>query len=278
MAPKAAFTLAVAFSALLASAATIDKRIVNGVDVKKSEIKFIVSMRTENGIHGCGGSLLDGYTVLTAAHCIVPQLVSVAAGPVKNAGVEAKIASAKIRPDFISDFPNGISDTIDYAPLPPANWEAVVNSTAVAAGWGSQKPMSVGPKPGEKNSPAETLSKVFLGIHAREDYAKYQGVGETEIPYSVPGDKAKTTVAQSRIRSIQANEEYCNLAGSCAVYQMLNLKKLEALRAQGKELCKELGKDLDQCRPQVAEDVFRASAQKNNGVDDGPSGQASSSV
>lgn len=44
MAPKAAFTLAVAFSALLASAATIDKRIVNGVDVKEGEIKFIVSI------------------------------------------------------------------------------------------------------------------------------------------------------------------------------------------------------------------------------------------
>lgn len=79
--------LAATFSATLAAAATIDKRIVGGEVVPEGEIKWIVSLRDENGTHVCGGSLLDSTTVLTAAHCIENKKIkifSVTAGTVVN--------------------------------------------------------------------------------------------------------------------------------------------------------------------------------------------------
>lgn len=87
MVRSTAITLAATFFATLAAAATIDKRIVGGEDVPDGEIKFIVSLRDENGTHVCGGSLLDSTTVLTAAHCLISdeiQIVSVTAGTVVN--------------------------------------------------------------------------------------------------------------------------------------------------------------------------------------------------
>lgn len=69
MVPKTAITLCAAFSAVLAAAASIDKRIVGGQDATNSEFPFLVSVHNSRG-HYCGGSLLDGTTVLTAAHCV----------------------------------------------------------------------------------------------------------------------------------------------------------------------------------------------------------------
>ena len=69
MVPKAAITLAVAFSAVLAVAATINKRIIGGEVAKEGEFPFIVRLHYEDPTIICGGSLLDSTTVVTAAHC-----------------------------------------------------------------------------------------------------------------------------------------------------------------------------------------------------------------
>ncbi|OAA34108.1 Trypsin- protease [Beauveria brongniartii RCEF 3172] len=213
MALKAAVTLAISLSSTLSSATPLDKRIVNGQDAKEGEIKFIVSIRDKNGVHNCGGSLLDSTTVLTAAHCVhYGKLVSVTAGTLKSKpglGVEAQIASFTKHPNYSPTFEPGgpfdklnseelaklhwedndiaivklstpieKSNTIEFATLPPAGSDAVVDSKATAAGWGRQAPRAKDDS--QATVPAETLSKVVLPIHAREECAKYDGVGSRE--------------------------------------------------------------------------------------------------
>lgn len=70
MVRKVVITLAVAFSA---AAATINKRILNGENATVGEFPFMVSVHDRSGEHYCGGTLLDGYHVLTAAHCAARQ-------------------------------------------------------------------------------------------------------------------------------------------------------------------------------------------------------------
>ncbi|KAM3433340.1 hypothetical protein NHJ13734_006490 [Beauveria thailandica] len=146
--------LAATFSATLAAAATIDKRIVGGENVTEGEIKWMVSLRNEKGTSGCGGSLLDSTRVLTAAHCLKSKIVSVTAGTVsKTGGLATPI------------------DLAEYAGLPPAGGDAVVNTTATVAGWGAQTPIELSVGEDGKRKPivdAETLSKVVLDIYARE--------------------------------------------------------------------------------------------------------------
>ncbi|PMB67615.1 Trypsin [Beauveria bassiana] len=213
MALKAAVTLAISLSATLSSATPLDKRIVNGQDAKEGDIKFIVSIRDKDGGHNCGGSLLDSTTVLTAAHCChYANLTSVTAGTLKSKpglGVEAQIATCTTHPNYSPTFDKGgpyetlqgeefdkliwedndiaivklstpieKSNAIGFATLPPAGSDAVVDSNAIAAGWGHQTPRARDDF--QPIVPAETLSKVVLPIHAREECAKYEGVGDRE--------------------------------------------------------------------------------------------------
>ena len=57
--------------------------IVGGVPAVPGDFPYVVSLR-RSGRHFCGGSLLNGNTVLTAAHCVddieVPSAVTVRAG------------------------------------------------------------------------------------------------------------------------------------------------------------------------------------------------------
>ncbi|KAF5120891.1 Beta-fibrinogenase mucrofibrase-3 [Metarhizium anisopliae] len=80
MVRKAAITLAVAFSAVLAAAATVNKRIYGGEQAKEGEVPFLVRLHYEDPTVLCGGSLLDSTTVLTAAHCRPRDVTSVRAG------------------------------------------------------------------------------------------------------------------------------------------------------------------------------------------------------
>lgn len=67
MLPQATITLALAFSTTSAAAATINKRIIGGEDANQGEFRSVVSIQM--GAF-CGGTLLNKYTVLTAAHCV----------------------------------------------------------------------------------------------------------------------------------------------------------------------------------------------------------------
>ncbi|KAM3555615.1 hypothetical protein ARSEF4850_005919 [Beauveria asiatica] len=193
--------LAATFSATLAAAATIDKRIIGGENVPEGEIKWIASLRNQNGTLVCGGSLLGRTTVLTAAHCLQDGIVSVTAGTVsKTGGVSAAIASAEKHPNYRPGSPNSCPESLpwdgdeckklralpggteendlailklstpidlgEYAVLPLVGGDAVVNTTAISAGWGVQTPIEL-----SEDKPlveSETLSKVVLDIHARE--------------------------------------------------------------------------------------------------------------
>lgn len=94
-------------------------------------------------------------------------------------------------------------------------------------GRGSPKPIYAGCKPGERNLPAKTLSKVVLGSHSREDCAKYQAVGDRDTIVCAGGEGKNVCRAESggplfdqktglllgvTSWSIEANREYCNLA------------------------------------------------------------------
>ncbi|KAM3497472.1 hypothetical protein MY10362_009181 [Beauveria mimosiformis] len=180
MARKGAIMLAVAISATLAAAATIDKRIVGGEDANIGDFPFLVSIRSQDGIHFCGGSLLDSTTVLTAGHC-VERGSYVKAGSLNSlvGGEGSLVASKKTHPDY--DFPyktdkkaipvNDIgilkllhpfsNKTIDmgFATVPADGHNPAVNSTAVAAGWGRQH---------ENGLKVDMLSKVVIPIRARK--------------------------------------------------------------------------------------------------------------
>jgi trypsin len=52
-----------------------DEPIVGGTTAAQGDFPFIISLQ-KNGGHYCGGSLLNGNTVLTAAHCVVGSSAS----------------------------------------------------------------------------------------------------------------------------------------------------------------------------------------------------------
>ncbi|PQK14372.1 hypothetical protein BB8028_0004g13020 [Beauveria bassiana] len=172
MVRKASITLVVAFSAALAAAAAIDKRIRGGEEAQEGEFPFVVRLHYENPIALCAGSLLDSTTVLTAAHCLEgkgDEVLSVRAGSLSKdyGGVVAEVESVRQHPDWTQiDHQNDIailklsspieeSETIGYAKLPPGGSNLVNGSTAVAAGWGDNG-----------CGPADRLRKV--GQHIRD--------------------------------------------------------------------------------------------------------------
>ncbi|KID81821.1 Peptidase cysteine/serine, trypsin-like protein [Metarhizium guizhouense ARSEF 977] len=179
MVRKAAITLAVAFSAVLAAAATINKRIKGGEDAKEGEFPFIVRLNFPgNGEILCGGSLLDSTTVLTAAHCVVAtEAISVRAGSLdkETGGVVAEVKSNLLHPDY-NHFKRGNdiailklstpieeSKTISYAKLPAGGSSPVIGSTAVAAGWGLT----------EDRLTADKLRKVAMSIRAPDECVNF---------------------------------------------------------------------------------------------------------
>ncbi|KAM3452275.1 hypothetical protein MY5147_008448 [Beauveria neobassiana] len=185
MARKGATMLAVAISATLAAAATIDKRIVGGEDANIGDFPFLVSIRNQDGIQFCGGSLLDSTTVLTAGHCVKGSSY-VKAGSLNRlvGGVGSLVTSKKTHPDYdllyetdeeaipVHDIgilkllqPIEKNDTIHigFATLPADGHDPAVNSTAVAAGWGRQH---------ESGFKVDMLSKVVIPIQARKDCPK----------------------------------------------------------------------------------------------------------
>ncbi|KHN99593.1 Peptidase cysteine/serine, trypsin-like protein [Metarhizium album ARSEF 1941] len=182
MVPKAAAAvLAAAFPAASAAAASIDKRIVGGVNVEgKSDFSYVVAVNSASGIF-CGGILIGPKTAVTAAHC-VEGAKSVRAGSrdSETGGIVVEIEESHIHPDFdegkpwegtpvlLHDiavlklkFPIRESSSISYARLPANGSYPVAGSKATAAGWGSQVVLRDRDTP----QPAVHLAKVELQIH-----------------------------------------------------------------------------------------------------------------
>ncbi|EFY89440.1 trypsin-like protease [Metarhizium acridum CQMa 102] len=182
-----AVILAVASSAILAGAASIDKRIVKGENAKEGDFPFMVSVWSDRG--QCGGVLLDNTTVLTAAHCLPRKgnKTSFRVGTLDrlSGGVEIKVKTYKRHPDYRrtsgpigetkGEYPKSDiailklatpveeSDKIGYAKLPANGSDPAPNTVALAAGWGVQTvKMLQGLKVADK------LAKVAVTVHARD--------------------------------------------------------------------------------------------------------------
>jgi len=79
MAPILSLLLALAIPAVSFAAAIPqdqEVQIVGGTAAAAGEFPYIVSVQTSSGSHFCGGTLLNGNTVITAAHCAEGQTAS----------------------------------------------------------------------------------------------------------------------------------------------------------------------------------------------------------
>ncbi|KAK2598190.1 hypothetical protein QQS21_005667 [Conoideocrella luteorostrata] len=181
---KNAFAIAAAFYAVSAALPTVDKRIVGGESAKDGEFPFIVHINDGWNSPTCGGVLLDSTTVLTGGHCIgIAASVWAGLNDQGTGGVGSAVISRKRHPRYkviplvgaVNDIgilklrtPIEKNDTIGYATLPAKESDPAVNSTAVAAGWGA----ITATKNLKDVHSVETLNKVTIPVHAREDCAK----------------------------------------------------------------------------------------------------------
>ncbi|CAG5109411.1 Oidioi.mRNA.OKI2018_I69.chr2.g3956.t1.cds [Oikopleura dioica] len=139
------------FSRWLSSA-----RIVGGGDVKRDAWPFIVRLRIGRSGATCGGSLLDGKHVLTAAHCchgaapkdIIAHVNDYSRKVVDEGEKILKVTKIVEHLGFsFRHFQNDVclltleedvAEIIEhkYACLPPVDWEWPVMSKCYTAGWG----------------------------------------------------------------------------------------------------------------------------------------------
>ncbi|XP_036138603.1 trypsin-1 [Monomorium pharaonis] len=131
-----------------------DPRIVNGEEAKPGEIPYQVSLQyKDSSFHFCGGSILNDYYVITAAHCVYGENaneIKVVAGTINLIDPKSQhnvvriilheeydennswindIALLKVRNPFIE------SANIGHVLLPSKDFET--DDTAVVSGWGN---------------------------------------------------------------------------------------------------------------------------------------------
>jgi trypsin len=150
-------TLAMAMPAAMGAALPQDfttQEIVGGTVAAAGEYPFIVSLQSTSGSHFCGGTLVNGNTVVTAAHCSVGQSagsVQIRAGTLtRNAGgTVARVSRIVVHPSYsASTYSNDVavwklsttiptSSTISYASLAASGSDPAAGSAASVAGWGT---------------------------------------------------------------------------------------------------------------------------------------------
>ncbi|XP_065338974.1 chymotrypsin-1-like isoform X2 [Cloeon dipterum] len=144
--------LIAALLAGVATAATIESRIVNGTDVPEGKYPFAVSLRSY-GSHTCGGSIISSVFALTAAHCVdasTPDSLVLVAGSVHmNQGHGHQVVEiivheqwnsgaslndiAILRVDEPFDFQNPLLAPVR---LPGQYDQTVADTPATVIGWG----------------------------------------------------------------------------------------------------------------------------------------------
>ncbi|KHN98356.1 trypsin-related protease [Metarhizium album ARSEF 1941] len=169
--------LAVASAILAVQSATLPaqggKFIVGGAPASEGEFPYIVAILL-NGREYCGGSLVNGNTVITAAHCTRATVAGyqIRAGSLAwaSGGKVSNVSSAQVHPAWSSRTANNDiavwklssslaeSPTIRYAKLPEQGLDPVAGSNATVAGWGSLQ---------EAQASSALLQKVTVPIVAR---------------------------------------------------------------------------------------------------------------
>jgi len=134
-----------------------DGRIIGGKEVSITEFPWQVSILGARG-HFCGGSIINRWTILTAAHCIgrngnpdYELFIRVRVGSTHrmSGGSLKAVRKAIVHPDYGSptDFENDIALLILRLPLfyskyvqpislPTQNVEISANETVLVSGWG----------------------------------------------------------------------------------------------------------------------------------------------
>jgi trypsin len=130
------------------------QEIVGGELAVAGEYPFIVSLQSSSGSHFCGGTLVNGNTVVTAAHCSVGQsasAVQVRAGSLKRntGGTVSRVSRITVHPSYSSStYSNDVavwklsttiptSSTVSYASLAASGSDPASGSSASVAGWGT---------------------------------------------------------------------------------------------------------------------------------------------
>ncbi|XP_036138929.1 mite allergen Der f 3-like [Monomorium pharaonis] len=129
-----------------------DPRIVNGEDAKPGEIPYQVSLQQKySSFHFCGGSVLNNYYVITAAHCVENQNardIKVVAGTINLTDPKSEHNVVKITVhkeyDPSNSYINDIAllkvdrslERFEHVPLLPKGDVVKPNDIAVVSGWG----------------------------------------------------------------------------------------------------------------------------------------------
>jgi trypsin len=130
------------------------QEIVGGEAAVAGEYPFIVSLQSTGGSHFCGGTLVNGNTVVTAAHCSVGQSagsVQIRAGSLNRSsgGTVARVSRITVHPSYsASTYSNDVavwklstsiptSSTVSYASLAASGSDPASGSSASVAGWGT---------------------------------------------------------------------------------------------------------------------------------------------
>ncbi|NWI70362.1 CTRL protease, partial [Todus mexicanus] len=160
------------------------ERIVNGQNASPGSWPWQVSLQTRTGSHFCGGSLINQYWVVTAAHCNFNpynQVVVLGGYDLSNQqGVQVRtVAQAITHPNwnpntFQNDItllrlssPAQLSNTVSPICLAPANLNLPGNTQVVTTGWGRVNPNS--------QALATRLQQVALPLISQSQCMQYWG-------------------------------------------------------------------------------------------------------
>ncbi|KAF1978795.1 trypsin-like serine protease [Bimuria novae-zelandiae CBS 107.79] len=133
-----------------ASPQELSVQIVGGSTASAGQFPYIVTILRSGSLH-CGGSLVNGNTVITAAHCatLEASTYTVRAGSLNwaSGGVTVSVSQV-IRNPAYSGNNNDIaifklaatiptSSTISYVSLPAAGSDPAADTSSTVAGWGT---------------------------------------------------------------------------------------------------------------------------------------------